>query len=408
MSDRIKKITEGLLSMAVFRGLLEDPVIEALVELLLSEDGEEPLKADCWGEFVSELYDHGGDLSTHIRDIVLESENPYVRTVAAGKKVPAGMEAAFRAEIRLLGELSQVKAWELKGLLGFEQNITLPEWETEPLELEELYADRVEHIADLGYGMFAAHHMFSVDEDGLVPVPFYDKKGLADLIGYERERARIIENTEALLGGLPANNVLLYGDAGTGKSSTVKAIANEYADRGLRLIEVKKKYLYRIPAVIERLSEDPLKFILFIDDLSFSSNDDDFAALKAILEGSVAGGSKNIAVYATSNRRHFLKETAEDRAGDDLHLYDTIQENLSLAARFGLQVTFAKPDKELYVDIVQKLAVQSGILAPDADEEAVTKLVQEAEAYAIRNGGRSPRAAKNFVTGLLAQQYGEE
>ena len=408
MSDRIKKITEGLLSMAVFRGLLEDPVIEALVELLLSEDGEEPLKADCWGEFVSELYDHGGDLSTHIRDIVLESENPYVRTVAAGKKVPAGMEAAFRAEIRLLGELSQVKAWELKGLLGFEQNITLPEWETEPLELEELYADRVEHIADLGYGMFAAHHMFSVDEDGLVPVPFYDKKGLADLIGYERERARIIENTEALLGGLPANNVLLYGDAGTGKSSTVKAIANEYADRGLRLIEVKKKYLYRIPAVIERLSEDPLKFILFIDDLSFSSNEDDFAALKAILEGSVAGGSKNIAVYATSNRRHFLKETAEDRAGDDLHLYDTIQENLSLAARFGLQVTFAKPDKELYVDIVQKLAVQSGILAPDADEEAVTKLVQEAEAYAIRNGGRSPRAAKNFVTGLLAQQYGEE
>ena len=408
MSDRIKKIAEGLLSMAVFRGLLEDPVMEALVELLLAEDGEESLKADCWGEFVSELYAQGGNLSAHIRDIVLDSENPYIRTVAAGKKVPAGMEAAFRAEIGLLAELSQMKPWELKALLGFGQNISLPEWETEPLELEELYADRAEHIAVLGYGMFASHHMFSMDEDGLAPVPFYDKKGLADLIGYERERAKIIENTEALLGGLPTNNVLLYGDAGTGKSSTVKAIANEYADRGLRLIEVKKKYLYRIPAVIERLSEDPLKFILFIDDLSFSSNDDDFAALKAILEGSVAGGSKNIAVYATSNRRHFLKETAEDRAGDDLHLYDTIQENLSLAARFGLQVTFAKPDKELYVDIVQKLAVQSGILAPDADEEAVAKLVQEAEAYAIRNGGRSPRAAKNFVTGLLAQQYGEE
>ena len=250
--------------------------------------------------------------------------------------------------------------------------------------------------------MFAGHHMFSVDEDGLAPVPFYDRKGLADLIGYERERSKIIENTEALLAGLPSNNVLLYGDAGTGKSSTVKAIANDYADRGLRLIEVKKKYLYRIPEVIERLSDDPLKFILFIDDLSFSANDDDFAALKAILEGSVAGGSKNIAVYATSNRRHFLKETAEDRAGDDLHLYDTIQETMSLAARFGLQVTFAKPDKELYLDIVRALAKQNGI-----DEDPET-LERDAEAYAIRNGGRSPRAAKNYVTGLLAKHYGAE
>ena len=288
MTDRIRKVTDGLLSLAVFRGLLEDPVVEALVELLLSEDGEEALKADCWGEFASELYAHGGDLSAHIRDIVLESENPYIRIVAAGKRAPAGMEAAFRAEVRLLAELSQLKPWELKGLLGFDQWIELPGWETEPLELETLYEDRIAHIAVLGYGVFAGHHMFSVDDDGLAPVPFYDKKGLADLIGYERERAKVIENTEALLAGLPSNNVLLYGDAGTGKSSTVKAIANDYADRGLRLIEVKKKYLYRIPEVIERLSDDPLKFILFIDDLSFSANDDDFAALKAILEGSVS------------------------------------------------------------------------------------------------------------------------
>ncbi len=402
MTDRIRKITDGLLSLAVFRGLLEDPVIEALVELLLAEDSEESLKADCWGEFVSELYEQGGDLSAHIRDIVLESENPYIRTVAAGKKAPAGMEAAFRQELRMFADLSQLKPWELKGLLGFDQWIELPAWETGPLELEELYEDRTAHIADVGYGVFAEHHMFSMEEEGLAAVPFYDKKGLADLIGYERERAKIIENTEALLAGLPSNNVLLYGDAGTGKSSTVKAIANDYADRGLRLIEVKKKYLYRIPALIEQLSEHPLKFILFIDDLSFSSNDDDFAALKAILEGSVAGGSKNIAVYATSNRRHLLKETAEDRAGDDLHMYDTIQESMSLAARFGLQVTFAKPDKDLYLDIVRGLAKQFGVAS---DPEALT---QEAEAYAIRNGGRSPRAAKNFVTGLLAQKYGEE
>ena len=141
--------------------------------------------------------------------------------------------------------------------------------------------------------------------------------------GYEREREKVIANTRALLEGKPANNVLLYGDAGTGKSSAIKAIANAFADQGLRLVEVKKNQLYQIPDLIDQLAANPLKFILFIDDLSFSSNDDNFAALKAILEGSVGGRARNIAVYATSNRRHLIKETLTDRTGDDIHEADT-------------------------------------------------------------------------------------
>ena len=167
-----------------------------------------------------------------------------------------------------------------------------------------------------------------------------DPQRLSELPGYEKEREKVIANTKALLAGMPANNVLLYGDAGTGKSSAVKAIANEFAPEGLRLVEVKKNQLYQIPDLMDKLAANPLKFILFIDDLSFTANDDNFAALKAILEGSVGGRAKNIAVYATSNRRHLIKETLTDRTGDDIHEADTRQELMSLSARFGLTVTF--------------------------------------------------------------------
>ena len=181
------------------------------------------------------------------------------------------------------------------------------------------------------------------------------------------------------------------GDAGTGQSSTVKAIANEYADRGLRLVEVKKNQLYELPGLMDSLAENPLKFILFIDDLSFTVNDGDFAALKAILEGSAGGQAANVAVYATSNRRHLIKETLSDREGDDIHASDTRQELMSLAARFGLTVTFSVPDRDRYLYIVRQLAARYGL------ELGETELAVRAEAFAIRAGGRSARVAKQFV-----------
>ncbi len=195
---------------------------------------------------------------------------------------------------------------------------------------------------------------------------------------------------------MPAVNVLLYGDAGTGKSSSVKAIANEFAADGLRLVEVKKNQLYQIPALLDSLAQNPLKFILFIDDLSFSANDDNFAALKAILEGSVGGRSQNVVVYATSNRRHLIKETLSDRSGDDIHEADTRQELMSLSARFGLTVTFQRPDKVRFEEILLDLAKQYGVQMPS------DQLFIKGEAFAIRAGGRSPRVARQFIELLSA------
>ena len=161
---------------------------------------------------------------------------------------------------------------------------------------------------------------------------------------------------------------------------------------------MKKNQLYQIPDLVDRLSANPLKFILFIDDLSFAANDDDFAALKGILEGSVSSHSGNLAVYATSNRRHLVKESFSDRDGDELHLSDTLQEVMSLSARFGLTVTFQRPEKELYCHIVERLAALYGVELPRET------LLLKAEAHAIRNGGRSPRAAKQFIEQLKAEE----
>ena len=185
--------------------------------------------------------------------------------------------------------------------------------------------------------------------------------------------------------------MLLYGDAGTGKSSTIKAVANAYADQGLRLLEVKKNQIEKIPAISDDLASLPLKFILFIDDLSFAGGDDNFSALKAILEGSVSSGGDNTAIFATSNRRHLIRESMQDRTGDDLHVNDTLQETSSLAARFGLTIVFQRPDREGYLAIVDELAKRYGLdMAPE-------ELHQKAETHALRHNGRTPRLAKQFV-----------
>ncbi|MEG2769253.1 MAG: DUF815 domain-containing protein, partial [Oscillospiraceae bacterium] len=205
-----------------------------------------------------------------------------------------------------------------------------------------------------------------------------------------------VRNTRALVKGKPSSNVLLYGDAGTGKSTTVKSVAMQFAKDGLRLIEVKKRDLYQLPELLDGLSRNPLKFIIFIDDLSFSSNDDNFAALKAILEGSVSSANGNISVYATSNRRHLIKETFSDRQGDDIHENDTKEELRSLSARFGLTITFSRPDKDLFLSIIDDLAKYYGVKMEKEE------LHIKAEAFALRASGRSPRVAKQFIKSLAA------
>ena len=395
---KIQEINARLAGLAVFRGLREDPVLADYAALIRAlAQGPALDVCEAAGRFEAGLFAADtSDLSEYIASAVLECENICARRAARGQLSPA-LEQALDGELRFLEELSGLGQDDLLDAAGLDAGqkaayAFLPRWEAHPTGLAAAYKARLSEMGQVGYGMFARHHVFMLDGEGrLTPVRHPDPQRLADLPGYEREREKILANTRGLLAGLPANNVLLYGDAGTGKSSAVKAIANEYAPQGLRLVEVKKNQLYLLPDLMDQLAANPLKFILFIDDLSFASNDDNFAALKAILEGSAGGRAGNIAVYATSNRRHLVKETFTDRAGDDLHEADTRQELMSLSARFGLIVTFQRPDKALYSQILLQLAKQYQLPIPS------DQLITRGEAFAIRAGGRSPRAARQFI-----------
>ena len=381
---------QRLRSLVIFRELLMDPVIagfEAVLAMADEDDGD--AFATVCAEFESSLFESTESWTDYLCNAVLQSENVCVRRKAHGELSPV-LADSLQRELALLNELAGLTLEEI--LAGMENAPDFfAAWTTHPCDLPGEYARRMNEVSVKGYGMFARYHVFVVEDGQLVPVKHPDPQRLSELPGYEKEREKVIANTEALLEGRPANNVLLYGDAGTGKSSAIKAIANEYAPRGLRLVEVKKNQLFQIPDLMDQLASNPLKFILFIDDLSFTTNDDNFAALKAILEGSVGGRAGNIAVYATSNRRHLIKETLEDRSGSDIHESDTRQELMSLAARFGLTVTFGQPDKSRFVQIVSDLAAQYGV------GEDLEKLIVKAEAFAIRAGGRSPRVAKQFI-----------
>ena len=395
---KLREWNARLHGLVVFRSLLDDPVVAKLLDLTdrmeAGAPGYGPV-CDAVAQFEAALFEHTTNWGSYLSAAVLEAETVCVRQAASGTLAPA-LQTALDSELAFLQALCGLTLDELLAAAGSatgqaQELAFLPRWETSGIDLPAAYAQRMSEVGKKGYGMFAKHHVFTVENGQLVPVKYPDPQRLSELPGYEKEREKVIANTKALLAGMPANNVLLYGDAGTGKSSAVKAIANEFAPDGLRLVEVKKNQLYQIPALMDKLAANPLKFILFIDDLSFTANDDNFAALKAILEGSVGGRAKNIAVYATSNRRHLIKETLTDRTGDDIHEADTRQELMSLSARFGLTVTFQRPEKARFETILAELAKQHGIDMP------MDQLLVKAEAFAIRAGGRSPRVAKQFI-----------
>lgn len=387
----------GMDTLVVFRRLLDDKVLSVLKELLRESAEDNHFNIGKYSRFVSELYSHNVNFSGYILKAVLEDENFYIEGKAKGMEFDQCIEDAVSNELMFLQQLSQLTPEEAS--YGYYRRFPLPQWKNSPIDLAAEYKKRIADIGLHGYGKFAQNRMFILRNGEIVPVKHPDPQRLDHLYGYESERKSVIDNTLALLDGKPAQNVLLYGDAGTGKSSTVKAVVNEYADRGLRLIEITKEQLRDIPDIIEEISANPLKFIIFIDDLSFAAGEDCFGALKATLEGSVSARTGNTAIYATSNRRHLVKETFSEREGDDIHRNDSMQETLSLSARFGLRVNFSKPDKNSYVRIAQQLAAQHGI---DMDADALTL---RAEQFAVQGGsGRSPRTAKQFINQLINEQ----
>lgn len=252
-----------------------------------------------------------------------------------------------------------------------------------------------------GYGYFARANAYQIVDNQFQPIEHPDPIRLTDLKGYALEKKTIRDNTLALLAGRTSNNILLYGDKGCGKSSTVKAIANEYADRGLKIIEMPMSEIQAFPMICERITHSPFKFILFLDDLTFNSEDERFVALKAFIEGGVAGKPNNLVIYATSNRRHIIREKFSEREGDDIHRRDAMESAASLSDRFGIQITFSKPVKNEYLSIVEQLAEDYGLTL---DED---KLHLLAERFATRRGGRSPRTARQFIMHQLALENGE-
>lgn len=390
----METLYRDLNSLVIFRHILQAAPMHNLLKLLSCPQDNPDALCGAYADFAAELLAENCNFSQYLLRLVLEDENIYTRYKTTGEGDSAVLDPLLTRELNLLSRAAVFDGSEQRAVLG---DPTLAAWQTETLDFNAIYHERLGEMSTKGFGIFAKYHMFMLDDNGaLVPIKNPDPQKLSDLFGYERERGKIIANTKALLEGKPANNVLLYGDAGTGKSSTVKAIGNEFAKDGLRLVELKKNQLYLIPGLLDTLAVNPLKFILFIDDLTFASDDRDFCALKAILEGGVSSRSNNVLIYATSNHRHMIKETNADRQGDEISITDKLQEIVSLSARFGLTVTFTRPDKMLYSDIVVHLAREAGI---DMDEDT---LIMRAEAHAIRSGGRNPRTAKQFVDLLAA------
>ncbi len=389
--NKLSELKTGLLTLTIFREMLEDQVIAGLLAFLDKND------VSSYADFVAKLYNaNGGNISEYVREITGNSENVYVKTVGKGEKVPAYLDEALRAELKTLQTVSDLTPETLTEDLGFMGY--LPRFDTTEYDVTAKYIHRVENIGKFGYGIYARNRMFYVSEDGnIVPVQNPDKTNLRELIDYEYERNIIIENTKALLSEKPAANLLLTGDAGTGKSSSVKAVANEFFEDGLRIIEVRKDQLRSIQKILNELSSNPLKFILFIDDLSFLKDDDNFNALKAVLEGSVTAKSDNVVIYATSNRRHIIKESFSDREGDDIHRNDTMQELVSLSERFGVHITFSKPNKATFLNIVHHIAAEKGITMEEKELDLL------AERFALERGGRSARLAKQFIDNLLSK-----
>ena len=262
-----------------------------------------------------------------------------------------------------------------------------------------------EFYKEYGVGKFGLNKAFRIEEGtdlktaNIIPITRVEHVYLIDIIGYDLPKNNLTDNTESFINGKPANNCLLYGDAGTGKSSSVKAIVNEYYDKGLRIIEIYKHQFRYLSDILEQLKDRNYKFIIYMDDLSFEESELEYKYLKAILEGGFGRRPENVLIYATSNRRHLIRESFRDKTETDeeLHTRDTVEEKLSLSARFGEKIYYGSPDKREFNSIVLALAKKHNI---DMDE---SEILAKANMWELSHGGMSGRSATQFITYLQSQ-----
>lgn len=381
-------------SVSIFSSVLRktDGVLAALKKT--TETADEKELARLCATIYSELITPNGrtqKLSDKIFDVLSRDENPLSKQILCGTNPSREILSRAEKEYGFICELSQITPADFGEKFSEEFVSILPVWQT---SAPKPFSALVSAYKKNGCGVFGEATAFSWDsrEKRLAPVRSVNPVTLSDLKEYAEEKQLVVNNTLSFLKNLPANNVLLYGDRGTGKSSTVHAILNKYAQNGLRLVEMNKSAITDFPLLVSAVSAAKrFKFIIFIDDLSFSDGENDYAQLKAALEGSISK-TPNILIYATTNRRHLIKETHSDRRGDDVSVNDTMQEQLSLSDRFGLVVTFINPDKREFCAILKAILRDRKI-----DGITDEKLSLIAERYAIKKGGRSPRAARQLA-----------
>lgn len=365
-----------------------DPVLQGFRKLF-GESAEESFKG--YAEIAGTVLKSGKSLAEYFHDMLVFSESPVLNEFAFGEVSKADLsylrKEALKYDLDVLRSLCEETAAQIQIRLNtFYDTLDfgkLPLYDNGVFDYTPGYF--LDYVRTHGSGIFARYKAFTFDGE-LHPIENPDTVKLSDLKNYEEQRNQVVDNTVCFLSGKPAQNVLLYGDRGTGKSSTVKAIMNE--SKRLRMVEVSKNDIALLPNLFRRLRDIPLHFIVLIDDLSFSENDDRFGILKGVLEGSLAAKPENILIYATTNRRKIIRETIAER---EVSGADAIDESMSLSDRFGLFVTFMKPDKRVYLDIVRKLAEDKRL---DVPEE---QLFAAAERFALKRGGRSPRTARQFV-----------
>ena len=386
--------------MSVFRSLLEASPIREYVTVLRALDQTPADFARAYGELCQISYQMP-DRTQAVLQLLRQKNNPLTEHLE--QPAPQILQAAW-FDLQTFNELLALSG---EDLFAAAQAVFGKNWVSFPLPplvasvplpfqtVDALCADYQKN----GYGLFSTGTFFTVtSEQELVPVAHPDPIRLSDLKGYQLEKEKLLANTRSFLENRAANNALLYGDKGTGKSSTIKAIANEFAPRGLKIVELTPFQLHCFPMICAEAAKSPYHIIVFLDDLSFDHEDNQFATLKAFIEGGLTGKPENLLLYATSNRRHLVREKFSDREGDEIHARDTMETITSLSDRFGLEITFQVPNKDGYLSIVEELADQYALSLP---REQLHLL---AERFAIRRNGRSPRTARQFIQFQLTQE----
>ncbi len=398
-----RELRAALLGLSAYKALREEPLLKAvgnLLDGLAAGRGEEALGA--YTDVVLVLQEAGAHgMGDGLLALLRYRETPYPRALTGPAGADAVLETAARRDVNVLKRLRGLDCGavleKLTGLLGPEFAPVLedlPRWQAgADFDFDGLTAFYREH----GAGLFARYRAFVWTDGALIPVHEPDCPDEEEMMGYTLQRDQVIANTRALLEGRRVNDVLLYGDSGTGKSATVKCLLSVPDFGNLRLIEVQKEGLRDMPALIRSLRGRQQKFILFIDDLAFDQDDNTYSVVKTILEGGLEKRPDNVAIYATSNRRLLVRQTFSDRAGDEVDIRETIAEKTALSDRFGLRIPYLALNKAEFLELIEQLADQAGV-SMDRGE-----LMREAVKWDMKFPGRTPRGAWQFIASLSAR-----